>query len=164
MWSPLFAMSGNSLKSAFTNRVLISASKRTAAITGLEPSPVAGREVWMERLPSCGRSMDCTACTTFSVIESLYRGRACKILRKMKMRFPFHQNKVYVWHWISYLRSGSGEARYRYCQDVRGFASSPVLTRRKLDCSDALLLIYGHDYAHTAKYSFAYHLQRSSII
>lgn len=29
----------------FTNLVLISASKRTAAITGLEPSPVAGREV-----------------------------------------------------------------------------------------------------------------------
>ena len=31
--------------SLFTNLVLISASKRTAAITGLEPSPVAGRDV-----------------------------------------------------------------------------------------------------------------------
>lgn len=55
----------------FTHLVLISASKRTAAITGLEPSPVAGKEVWIERLPSCGRSIDCTACTTFSVIDSL---------------------------------------------------------------------------------------------
>lgn len=51
--------------------VLISANRRTAAITGLEPSPEAGREEWMDRLPSCGRSMDCTACTTFSVIDSL---------------------------------------------------------------------------------------------
>lgn len=56
--------------------VLISASNRTAAMTGLEQSPEAGRQVWMERLPSCGSSMDCTACTTFSVMDNLYSGKA----------------------------------------------------------------------------------------
>lgn len=35
----------SSFKSGSTNLLLISASKRTAAITGLEPSPVAGKEV-----------------------------------------------------------------------------------------------------------------------
>lgn len=45
-------------------------------MTGLEPSPEAGREVWMDRLPSCGSSMDWTACTTFSVNDSLQSGRA----------------------------------------------------------------------------------------
>lgn len=56
--------------------VLISARSRTTAITGAEPSPVAGSEVWMERLPSWGSSMDWTAWTTFSVMDNLWRGNA----------------------------------------------------------------------------------------
>jgi hypothetical protein len=56
--------------------VLISARSRTTAITGAAPSPVAGSDVWIERLPSWGSSMDCTACTTFSVMDSLWRGSA----------------------------------------------------------------------------------------
>lgn len=56
--------------------VLISARSRTTAITGADPSPVAGSEVWIERLPSWGSNMDWTACTTFSVMDSLWRGNA----------------------------------------------------------------------------------------
>lgn len=56
--------------------VLISARSRTTAITGAEPSPVAGSEVWIERLPSWGSNMDWTACTTFSVMDSVWRGNA----------------------------------------------------------------------------------------
>lgn len=61
---------------ARTHLVLISARSRTTAITGVEPSPVAGSEVWIERLPSWGSNMDWTACTTFSVMDSLWRGNA----------------------------------------------------------------------------------------
>lgn len=56
--------------------VLISARRRTTAITGLDPSPDAGRDVWIDRLPSCGSNIDCTAWTTFSVMDSLCSGRA----------------------------------------------------------------------------------------
>lgn len=37
---------------SLTHLVRISARSRTTAMTGVEPSPVAGSEVWIDRLPS----------------------------------------------------------------------------------------------------------------
>lgn len=72
----LMQFPGMFVHKARTHLVLISARSRTTAITGVEPSPVAGSEVWIERLPSWGSNMDWTACTTFSVMDSLWRGNA----------------------------------------------------------------------------------------
>lgn len=70
--------------------VLISARRRTTAITGLAPSPDAGRDVWMDRLLSCGSNMDCTAWTTFSVMDSLCSGRALQQTQSFKIK-TWHQ-------------------------------------------------------------------------
>lgn len=97
----------------------------------------------------------------------VYRGggpvgnwKKVKVGQKLDITWYFKKQYVLLCLILNqYLRSGCAEAWYGYRQDVWGLASSPVLARRELDRCNALLFIYGHNYAHTAKHSFTYHLQ-----